>query len=118
MLSRAWAARIREIFSTNSFKKAIHENLDPRNISAIRNSFKVHFFHGRSVIMHMSFIDVFMANLMKLQPIRHVQCSTRRDKNFHILTFCEFSQACNELCTHETYHHDPQPLPVNIITIT
>ena len=48
----------------------------------------------------------------------HVQCSTRRDKNFHILTFCEFSQACNELCTHKTYHHDPQPLPVNLITIT
>ena len=47
-----------------------------------------------------------------------LQCSTRRDKNFHILTFCEFSQACNELCTHETYHHDPQPLPVNFITIT
>ena len=50
--------------------------------------------------------------------VYHVQCSTRRDKNFHILTFCEFSQACNELCTHETYHHDPQPLPVNLITIT
>ena len=48
----------------------------------------------------------------------HIQCSTRRDKNCHILTFCEFSQACNELCTHETYHHDPQPLPVNLITIT
>ena len=44
--------------------------------------------------------------------------STRRDKNFHVLTFYEFSQACNELCTHETYHHDPQPLPVNLITIT
>ena len=24
----------------------------------------------------------------------------------------------NELGTHETYHHDPQPLPVNFITIT
>ena len=33
-----------------------------------------------------------------------------------IVTFWHF--ACNELCTHKTYHHDPQPLPVNLITIT
>ena len=26
--------------------------------------------------------------------------------------------SCNELFTNETYHHDPQPLPVNLITIT
>ena len=33
MLSHTWATRIRE---TNSFKAAIRENLDPRNISAIQ----------------------------------------------------------------------------------
>ena len=35
-----WATYIHEIFSTNSFKTAIRENLDPRNISTIQYTHK------------------------------------------------------------------------------
>ena len=66
-------------------------------------------------------VDVYMAallgtymNMCGTEP--YTVLHTKRQELSHFDILWIFS--CNELCTQETYHHDSQPLPVNLITIT
>ena len=49
--------------------------------------------------------------IVELYKMRPTVLHTKRQELSHFDILWIFS--CNELCTHKTYHHDPQPLPVN-----